>query len=78
MENLLQEIAANPLPGAIVLTPADVSPAAIDELVRQLQELVLVLADMVQVDSPWLQRLAAISNLTSIIGSVLAVIVILG
>ena len=34
LEDLLQEIAANPLPGAIVITPSDVSPAAIDELVR--------------------------------------------
>ena len=76
LEDLLQEITANPLPGAIVLTPTDVSPAAINELVRQLQELLLV--DMVQVDSLWLQRLAAISNLISVIGSVLAVIVILG
>ena len=71
LEDLLQEIAANPLPGAIVLTPADVSPAAVDELVRQLQELSLV--DMAQVDSLWLQRLAAISDLISVIGSVLGV-----
>ena len=33
---------------------------------------------MVQVDSLWLQRLAAISNLISVIGGVLAVIVITG
>ena len=76
LEDLLQEIAANPLPEAIVLTPTDVSPAAIDQLVRQLQE--LLLADMVQVGSLWLQRLAAISNLISVIASVLAVIVIVG
>ncbi|PCI76574.1 MAG: cell division protein [SAR86 cluster bacterium] len=76
LEDLLQEMATNPLPGAIVLTPADVSPAAVDELARQLQELPQV--DVVQVDSLWLQRLAAISNLVSAIGSVLAVIVILG
>jgi cell division transport system permease protein len=76
LEDLLQEMTSNPLPGAIVLTPADVSPAAVDELARQLQELPQV--DVAQVDSLWLQRLAAISNLISAIGSVLAVIVILG
>ena len=76
LEDLLIEMTANPLPGAIVLTPADVSPAAVDELARQLQEMPHV--DVVQVDSLWLQRLAAISNLVSAIGSVLAVIVILG
>ena len=42
LEDLLQEIAANPLPGAIVITPSDISPAAIDELVRQSQELLLL------------------------------------
>lgn len=76
LEDLLQEMTANPLPAAIVLTPADVSPTAVDGLAEQLQELPEV--DVVQVDSLWLQRLAAISNLVSTIGSVLAVIVILG
>ena len=76
LEGLLIEMTANPLPGAIVLTPSDVSSSAVDELARQLQELSLV--DVVQVDSLWLQRLAAISNLVNVIGSVLSVIVILG
>ena len=76
LEDLLIEMTANPLPGAIVLTPSDVSSSAVDELARQLQELSQV--DVVQIDSLWLQRLAAISNLVSAIGSVLAVIVILG
>ena len=76
LEDLLIEMTTNPLPGAIVLTPSDASSSAIDELARQLQELSLV--DVVQVDSLWLQRLMAISNLVNAIGSVLAVIVILG
>jgi cell division transport system permease protein len=76
LEGLLIEMTVNPLPGAIVLTPSDVSFSAVDELARQLQELSLV--DVVQVDSLWLQRLAAISNLVNAIGSVLSVIVILG
>lgn len=74
--DLLQEMTANPLPGAVVLVPADVSPNAVDELAAQLRELPQV--DVVQVDSLWLQRLAAISNLISTIGNVLTVIVILG
>ncbi len=76
LEDLLLEMTANPLPGAIVLTPANVSPAAVDDLAAQLRELPEV--DVVQVDSLWLQRLAAISNLAGVIGSVLTVIVILG
>lgn len=76
LQDLLQEMTSNPLPGAIVLTPADVSPASVAELAEQLQELSGV--DVVQVDSLWLQRLAAISNLVSAIGRVLSVIVILG
>ena len=76
LENLLQEMASNPLPGAIVVAPANVSPAAVDDLVRQLQDLPEV--DLVQVDGRWLQRLAAISELVGAIGRVLSLIVILG
>ena len=76
LQNLLQEINRNPLPGAIVVTPTDVSPEAVDTLVSELQELPQV--DVVQVDSRWLQRLAAISNLVRAIGRILSLIVILG
>lgn len=76
LEDLLQEMTANPLPGAIVVTPTDVAPSAVNELAVQLRKLPQI--DMVQVDSLWLQRLAAISNLVSAIGSILTVIVILG
>ena len=76
LENLLQEMASNPLPGAIVVAPANVSPPAVDDLVRQLQDLPEV--DLVQVDSRWLQRLTAISELVGAIGRVLSLIVILG
>lgn len=76
LENLLLEMASNPLPGAIVVAPANVSPAAVDDLVRQLQDLPEV--DLVQVDSRWVQRLAAISELVRAIGRVLSLIVFLG
>ena len=58
------------------MTPTDVSPEAVDTLVSELQELPQV--DVVQVDSRWLQRLAAISNLVRAIGRILSLIVILG
>ncbi len=76
LENFLEEITPNPLPGAIVITPADTSPQAVDSLALQLQEIPEVA--LVQVDSRWLQRLAAISRLVSIIGRGLSVIVVLG
>lgn len=76
LEALIQEMAANPLPAAIVLTPTNVSPTAVDQLALELQELPQV--ELVQVDSLWLQRLAAISNLVSAVARVLSVIVILG
>lgn len=76
LNDLLLEMTDNPLPGAIVITPAEVSPAAVEGLARELQELPEV--ELAQVDSLWLQRLAAISNLVSALGTVLSVIVILG
>jgi cell division transport system permease protein len=76
LADLLQEMTTNPLPGAIVVTPAEALPMAVDKLAANLQQLPEV--DVVQVDSLWLQRLAAISNLVTAIGQVLALIVILG
>jgi len=73
---LLQEMASNPLPAAIVVTATDASPAAVENLAQRLRELPEV--DLVQVDSLWLQRLAAISNLVNAIGRILSAIVILG
>lgn len=76
LQSLLQEMANNPLPGAIVVTPTEVSPARVNDLVGELQGLAEV--DVVRIDSRWLQRLAAISNLVRGLGRVLALIVILG
>lgn len=76
LQNLLQEMDSNPLPGAIILTPADASPEGVDRLVGELQGIAGV--DLVQVDSRWLQRLAAISSLIRTIGRLLSVIVLLG
>lgn len=76
LQNLLQEITPNPLPGAIVVTPADASFEAVNGLVERLQEIPEVA--LVQVDSRWLQRLTMISRLIKLTGRVLSVIVILG
>lgn len=76
LDDLLQEMTRNPLPGAIVITPSDVAPEAVDVLVAELQNLPEV--DQLQVDSRWLQRLAALSNLVRSLTRVLCLIVILG
>ncbi len=76
LNELLQEIVNNPLPGAIVVTANDASPQAVESLVQQLQEIPEVA--VVQVDSRWLQRLAAISKLVSVLSRVLSLIVVLG
>lgn len=76
LENLVQELESNPLPGAIILSPTDASPDAVNSLLQQLQEIPEVA--LVQVDSRWLQRLAALSGLVSVIGRILSLIVLLG
>jgi cell division transport system permease protein len=76
LENLLQELDQNPLPAAIIVTAGNASPLAVEALATELRELAEVA--LIQVDSRWLQRLAAISNLLTRIGQVLAIIVVLG
>lgn len=74
LESLLQELSSNPLPGTIIVTAADASPASVDSLVQQLHTIPEIA--LVQVDSRWLQRLAAISQLIKLIGQLLSVVVI--
>lgn len=76
LKGLLLEMEVNPLPAAIIIAPSNVSPVAVEELALQLQARPEV--EVAQVDSLWLQRLAAISRLVSAIGRVLSAIVILG
>lgn len=76
LEDLAQQLSANPLPAAIVLTPEDTTPAAVAEFAQRLQNIPEVA--LVQVDGRWLQRLEAISQLIGLIGQVLMAIVVLG
>lgn len=76
LENLLSQLPANPLPAAIIITPADVSPSAVEELAQELG--VLDGVAEIRLDSRWLQRLAAISDLLATMGSLLSAIVVLG
>ena len=76
LESVLQQMDRNPLPGAIIVTPTDASPMEVEALASQLQGIEEV--DLVQVDSLWLQRLAAISSLIRSLGRILSIIVILG
>jgi len=73
---LSEELTENPLPAAIVITPQDPTPESVEALAQQLEE--IPEATLVQVDSRWLQRLQAISDLVSIIGQILTLIVVLG
>lgn len=76
LTHVLAEMESNPLPASIIVAPADTSPDAVAALVQHLQRLPEV--DLVQVDSQWLQRLAAVSQLITVIGRGLIVIVVFG
>lgn len=66
----------NPLPATIVITPVSSDPDQIGALAASLANHPGV--ELAQVDSLWLQRLAAISQLVSVVGSGLSLIVVLG
>jgi len=74
--SVLTELPSNPLPATILVTPNSLDPTVITALADTLALLPEV--DLAQVDSQWLQRLAAVSRLITVIGTGLAVIVVLG
>lgn len=76
LTEVLRQMDSNPLPAALVVTPADPAPAAVDALAQRLQQLQQV--DLVQVDSQWLLRLQALTDLVLTIGQALALLVVLG
>lgn len=73
---VLTELPSNPLPATILVTPTSLDPTLITALADTLAMRPEV--DLAQVDSQWLQRLAAVSRLIAVIGTGLAVIVVLG
>ncbi|NKB34612.1 MAG: FtsX-like permease family protein [Pseudomonadales bacterium] len=72
---LLAGLDENPLPSTIVITPNMSSLDGLDSLAATLEAMPEV--DLVQVDSLWLRRLAAISDLIGLIARTLGLIVIL-
>ena len=57
----LRELPDNPLPGVVVVTPAEVDKPALEALRQRLSELPRV--ELAQLDLVWVERLAAILNL---------------
>ena len=58
---VLQELPENPLPASLLITPAQVDPAQLQELVHSLENMPHV--QQVQLDLQWVERLAAMLRL---------------
>lgn len=74
--DVLAQLPTNPLPASILVTPTSEDPALVSALATALGQHEDVA--LVQVDSQWLQRLAAVSRLLTALGTGLTVIVVLG
>lgn len=74
--DVLAQLPTNPLPATILVTPASEDPVLVSALATALGQHKDV--TLVQVDSQWLQRLAAVSRLITALGTGLTVIVVLG
>ena len=72
---IVADFDANPLPASIVITPNLAGLAGLDQLAASLDQMPEV--ELVQVDSLWLRRLAAISELIVLAAQVLGLIVLL-
>ena len=73
--DIVAELDKNPLPSSIVITPNLNAMEGLDQLAETLQAIPEV--DLVQVDSQWLRRLAAISDLIELVARILGLIVVL-
>lgn len=73
---ILSQLPSNPLPATILVTPATEDAASISQLAAELEQRPDVA--LIQLDRLWLQRLAAISQLITVITSGLTVIVVMG
>jgi cell division transport system permease protein len=73
---VLRSLSSNPLPAAVIITPATLNTGEINALSQRLETISEV--DFIQLDSQWINRLSALSDLISIIGQLLAAIVITG
>ena len=71
---IVADLEANPLPASIVITPNLAGLAGLDQLAVRLDQMPEV--ELVQVDSLWLRRLAAISELIVLAAQALGLIVL--
>lgn len=76
LRDVLLQLDRNPLPPAILVQPLDSSPPAVEALADRLAQRPQV--NSLQVDSLWLQRLAALNDLITLLGRLLGVIVFAG
>lgn len=74
--DVLAQLPTNPLPATILVTPIADDPGLVSALATALGQRPDV--TLVQVDSQWLQRLAAVSRLITALGTGLTTIVVLG
>ncbi len=72
---IVADLEANPLPASIVITPNLAGLAGLDQLAVRLDQMPEV--ELVQVDSLWLRRLAAISELIVLAAQALGLVVLL-
>lgn len=61
LDNIIESLGKNPLPGVFTLTPVNQTPPAVNRLRSQLEALPNV--DAVKLDMQWIKRLSAILNL---------------
>lgn len=74
--DVLASLEQNPLPAVFVITPADLTVEALEQMQIQLQQLTLV--DSVQLDLQWVARLQQMAKIAEKILSALALLLALG
>ena len=70
------QLSDNPLPATLVITPLNADPQSVATLAARLVGAPHV--ELVQVDSQWIQRLAAVSRLIAVSGQILTIVIALG
>ena len=76
LSEISQQLSDNPLPATLVITPLNADPQSVATLAARLGGAPHV--ELVQVDSQWIQRLAAASRLIAVSGQILTIVVVLG
>lgn len=76
LTDVLSSLPSNPLPGTLIVQPADHTPAAAERLQREL--MASGVFDAVELDHVWLARLEALSGLAERLGLALALLLGVG